>query len=271
MARPVVALLTDFGTRDHYVGTMKGVVLSVCSEASIVDITHDIAPQDVEAAAFELGAAYRYFPPATVFAVIVDPGVGSGRKAIAAAAGGYFFVAPDNGVLTAVFADVAPSEVVELSDRKYARPTISRTFEGRDRFAPAAGWIARGTALRALGPRVTTWRVIPLPSPQIDDGRVTGTVVRIDRFGNLITNITAAALATLAAPYVVILATGESLPIVETYSDMSSGDLCALVGSSGQLEIAVGNGSAAERLAATRGDHVVVSGRATIPGCHDEF
>jgi S-adenosylmethionine hydrolase len=246
-------------------------VLSVCADATLVDITHDIPPQDIESASLELAAAYRYFPPATVFVVVVDPGVGSARKALAAEAGGYFFVAPDNGVLTPIFADHAPTEVVEITERKYLQPAISRTFEGRDRFAPAAAWIARGTPLRQLGPRLTGWQVRALPRAQVSGGRVEGTVVRIDRFGNLITNITAAMIGSLTSPLTVTLGARGPIPIVGTYADVTSGEACALVGSSGHLEIAISRGSAAERFAGARGDNVVVSGRATIPGCHDEF
>src|SRR5690349_7405576 len=144
MARPIVALLTDFGTRDHYVGTMKGVMLGICAELSCVDITHDVPPHDVLAGALELAAAYRYFPVGTIFLVVVDPGVGSARRGLAAEAGDYRFVAPDNGVLTPVLDQHQPRRIVELTERRYARATVSRTFEGRDRLAPAAAWMAKG-------------------------------------------------------------------------------------------------------------------------------
>src|SRR5947207_13734338 len=128
MARPIIALLTDFGTRDHYVGAMKGVALGICPDATLVDITHDIPPHDVLTGALELAAAYKYFPSGAVFLVVVDPGVGSARRAIAAESGDFRFVAPDNGVLSAVFDEHPARRAVELSDRRYARPTISRTF-----------------------------------------------------------------------------------------------------------------------------------------------
>src|SRR6266705_1231540 len=155
MARPLIALLTDFGLRDHYAGTMKGVALGVCPDITFVDISHDIAPHDVLGGALELAAAYRYFPHGTIFLAVVDPGVGSTRYGIAADTGEYRFVAPDNGVLSVVFDQATPKRVVELSDRRYARPTISRTFEGRDRFAPAAAWLAKGVDLAGLGRPVT--------------------------------------------------------------------------------------------------------------------
>jgi hypothetical protein len=258
--RPVVALLTDFGLHDHYVGTMKGVVLSVAPEAALVDITHEVTAQDILGAALELAAAYRYFPAGSVFLVVVDPGVGSTRRAIAAEAGGYYFVGPDNGVFSAVFAESAPGLVVELTERKYARPSISRTFEGRDRFAPAAGWIAKQTSLRAFGPVVSDYCVLPLPEATIAEGVVRGEVLRVDRFGNVITNITAATLEHVARPLSVSAADRGDIPVVGTYVDVAVGDVCALVGSSGHLEIAVNGGNASRALALTRGAAVHVRG-----------
>ena len=151
MARSIVALLSDFGTRDHYVGAMKGVILGICPDATLVDISHDVPTHDVLTASVELAASYRYFPTGSIFLVVVDPGVGSARRGLAADTGDYHFVAPDNGVLTAVFQEVPPKRVVELTERRYARPTVSRTFEGRDRFAPAAAWLGKGIQLSALG------------------------------------------------------------------------------------------------------------------------
>ncbi len=142
--RPLIALLTDFGSADHYAGTMKGVMAGICPDATLIDITHDIPPHDVTAGALELAAAYRFFPVGTIFLAVVDPGVGSARRGLAVDTGDYRFVAPDNGVLTVVSRETPPKKVVELTERRYARPTVSRTFEGRDRFAPAAAWLAKG-------------------------------------------------------------------------------------------------------------------------------
>src|SRR5713226_8581782 len=189
MARPVIALLTDFGTRDHYAGTMKGVALGICPDATLVDISHEVPPHDVLAGALELAACYRYFPAGTIFLVVVDPGVGSSRRGIAADTGEYKFVAPDNGVLTVVFEETPPRKLVELTERRYARPTVSRTFEGRDRFAPAAGWLAKGIELSALGRPAGSVQRIELPHPTVTPDELTGQVLRVDRFGNLITNI----------------------------------------------------------------------------------
>src|SRR5438876_8718334 len=198
MARPVIALLTDFGTRDHYAGTMKGVALGICPDATLVDISHDVPAHDVIAGALELGAAYKYFPSGTIFLVVVDPGVGSARRGIAAEAGDYKFVAPDNGVLTAVLEEHAPKRIVELTERKYARPTVSRTFEGRDRFAPAAAWLAKGIDLAALGRSAGAIHRLAIPRPVLADGRIDGEVLRVDRFGNLVTNIDRRTFDTLA-------------------------------------------------------------------------
>src|SRR5436190_15167765 len=186
--RPVIALLSDFGTRDHYAGTMKGVMIGICPDVTFVDISHDITPHDVMEGALQLAASCRYFPAGTIFLSVVDPGVGSSRRGIAVEAGDYRFVAPDNGVLTAALRDVPPKRIVELTERRYARPTVSRTFEGRDRFAPAAAWMAKGIQLSALGRAVTSYHQIEIPQPQVAD-QLAGVVLLIDRFGNLVTNI----------------------------------------------------------------------------------
>jgi S-adenosylmethionine hydrolase len=253
MARPLIALLTDFGLRDHYAGTMKGVALGVCPDITFVDISHDIAPHDVLGGALELAAAYRYFPHGTIFLAVVDPGVGSTRHGIAADTGDYRFVAPDNGVLSVVFDQVTPKRVVELSDRRYARPTISRTFEGRDRFAPAAAWLAKGINLTALGRPAGSLVRLDVPWPRVTPEGIEGQVLRVDRFGNLITNIDDATLEKMSGAVGVTIGSRAIPRLVSTYADVSPGELCALVGSSERLEIAVNGGSAAEVLGVGRG------------------
>jgi S-adenosyl-L-methionine hydrolase (adenosine-forming) len=252
MARPLIALLTDFGLRDHYAGTMKAVALGVCPDATFVDISHEIPAHDVLGGALELSAAYRYFPVGTIFLIVVDPGVGSTRRGIAADTGDYRFVAPDNGVLTAVFDHSPPKRVVELTDRRYARPTISRTFEGRDRFAPAAAWLARGLSLSALGRTAGSLVRLEIAAPALTAEGIEGEVLRVDRFGNLITNIDQAAIEKLG-PVSVTIGSRLLARVVSTYADAPAGELCALVGSSDHLEIAVNGGSAAETLGLGRG------------------
>lgn len=263
MAKPVIAFLTDFGTRDHYAGAMKGVALGICPDATLVDISHEVPPHDVVAGALELAASYRYFPAATVFLVVVDPGVGSGRRGIAAEAGEYKFVAPDNGVLTAVFDEHAPKRVVELSERRYARPTVSRTFEGRDRFAPAAAWLAKGIELTALGRPAGNVHRLELARPVVDSSRIDGEVQRVDRFGNLITNIDRKTFDQLAKGALEIAVGGHIVSrVVSTYSDAAPGEVCALFGSSDHLEIAANGSSAARELGLERGVPVHIVRRA---------
>lgn len=260
MARPTVAFLSDFGTRDHYAGTLKAVVLTVCPDATLVDIGHEIPPHDVVAGALELAACYRYFPHGTIFLVVVDPGVGSSRRGLAAEAGDYKFVAPDNGVLSAVFDESPPKRVVELTERKYARATISRTFEGRDRFAPAAGWLAKGINLTWLGKGITDFQTLNLPKPLVSGDHIRGEVVRLDRFGNLITNIDRRTFEQLAngGPIAVLAATHAVPRVVATYAEAPPGELCALFGSTEHLEIAVNAGNAATALGLERGAEVTV-------------
>ena len=250
MSRPLIALLTDFGTSDHYVGTMKGVVLGVCPEVTLVDITHDIPPHDVRTAARQLAASYRYFPAGTVFLVVVDPGVGSARRGLAVETADYRFVAPDNGVLSAVLDETPARRVVELTERKFARPTISRTFEGRDRFAPAAAWLARGAAITTLGRGVSAPVQLTWPAVVERPDRIDGEVELVDRFGNLITNLGREVVERfLRAGAIDITIGGHPVPrLVTTYAEVDAGELCALFGSSDRLEIAVSGGSAAVRL-----------------------
>ena len=263
-ARPVIALLTDFGTRDHYVGTMRGVMLGICRDAIVVDITHDVPPQDVLTGTLELAAACRYFPAETIFLVVVDPGVGSARRAVAVEAGGWRFVAPDNGVLTAVLDQWDTTQAVELTAPQYALTTISRTFEGRDRFAPAAAWLATGVEIAALGSPVRELRRILIPSPRVTADVIEGEVLRVDRFGNLITNVDRRTLDAATGKGAVEIRIGPHAisRLVATYADVDAGGLCALVGSSEYLEVAVSGGSAADRLRVGRGAPVHLVRRA---------
>jgi S-adenosylmethionine hydrolase len=260
MARPVIAFLTDFGSRDHYAGTIKAVVLGICPDATLVDITHEVPPHDVLTAALELSACYRYFPPNTIFLVVVDPGVGSGRRGIAADTGDYRFVAPDNGVLTAVFRETPPRRVVELTERRYARPTVSRTFEGRDRFAPAAAWLAKGIDLAALGRPAGDCHQLEIPAPRVTADAIQGQVLRVDRFGNLVTNIDRSLFDKFSHDRGIEISadTHSVARLVATYADVGPKEVCALFGSTDHLEIAVNAASASEQLGLTRGAPVTI-------------
>jgi len=260
MARPVIALLTDFGLRDHYAGTMKGVALGICPDATLVDISHEIPVHDVVAGALELTASYRYFPAGTVFLVVVDPGVGSARRGIAGETAEYRFVAPDNGVLSVVFDETPPKRVVELTERRYARATVSRTFEGRDRFAPAAAWLAKGVELSALGRPAGPLHHLELPHAKVGSDEIVGEVLRVDRFGNLITNIDRRTFERLAGPELDIrIGDHRVSKVVSTYADAPAGEVCALFGSTDHLEIAANGTSAATALGLGRGAPVHIA------------
>jgi S-adenosylmethionine hydrolase len=258
--RPVIAFLTDFGSADHYAGTMKGVVLGICPEVTLVDISHDIPAHDVLEGALQLAAACRYFPPGTIFVAVVDPGVGSVRRGIAAETGDYRFVAPDNGLLTAALRDLPPKRIVELTERRYARPTVSRTFEGRDRFAPAAAWLAKGIQLAALGRPVQDYVRLDLAGAEVEGDTLRGRVVRVDRFGNLITSLDRRALEKFAEGHAIgIVIEGRPVDrVVATYAEMAPGEVCALYGSTDHLEFAEAGASAASRLGLARGAEVIV-------------
>lgn len=259
MAKSLIALLTDFGTRDHYVGVMKGVMLSINPDATLVDLSHDLPPHDIAAAAEELASTYRYYPAGTVFLVVIDPGVGSARRGLAAEAGDWRFVAPDNGVLTGVFQDAPPKRVVELTERRYARPTVSRTFEGRDRFAPAAAWLSKGVHLPALGRPLTDYVMLKLPRPTLDGATLSGVVSRIDRFGNVITNMDRKSCERLTDGVGTLRLTvgGHTIDrIVSTYVEIGADEIAALFGSTDHLECAMRAERAADRLGVRVGDVV---------------
>jgi S-adenosyl-L-methionine hydrolase (adenosine-forming) len=246
-AGPLIAILTDFGTAGHYVASMKGVMLGICPGAVLVDITHEIPAHDVRAAGWVLRACVRDFPPGTVFLVVIDPGVGTSRRALAVEAGGYMFVGPDNGVLAPAVEALGPRVIVSLDAPGFARPSASRTFEGRDRFGPAAAWIAAGTPLPRMGQLVSGYATLEVPRPVCDVDRIRGEVVMVDRFGNLITNIerTVCDTAAQGRTAVVFLDCIRVGQIGETYGDVASGKPCALFGSTGCLEVAIREGSAA--------------------------
>jgi S-adenosylmethionine hydrolase len=219
----------------------------------------------VAGGALELSACYRYFPAGTIFLAIVDPGVGTSRRGIAAEAGEYKFVAPDNGVLSVVFEETPPRRVVELTERRYARPTISRTFEGRDRFAPAAAWLAKGSELTALGRPAGNIQRLDLPKPRVEGDAIEGKIVRVDRFGNLITNIDRKTFEKVVTSGGLAIRVGdrEISKVVSTYGDAAPGEVCALFGSSDHLEVSANGGNAASLLALDRGAPVHVRRQTT--------
>lgn len=243
---PILTLLTDFGTADGYVAEIKGVLLSAVPHATLVDISHDIPPQDVEAARLAVARYWRRFPAGTVHLVVVDPGVGTARPALAVQAEGRVLLGPDNGVLSPAL--LMPGvRVVSIPVPAGASPT----FHGRDVFAPAAAAIARGTSLDGIGTPARSPVIRRTPEPvRDDDGVLRGEVITVDRFGNLVTNF-------IAVRAGVVEIAGRAIPLRRTYGDVPPGELVAIIGSSGLLEVAVRDGSAARALGLGRGAPVV--------------
>ncbi|OGL05760.1 MAG: hypothetical protein A3I03_10345 [Candidatus Rokubacteria bacterium RIFCSPLOWO2_02_FULL_68_19] len=259
---PIITLTTDFGTRDPFVGAMKGVILGIAPDARLVDLTHEIAPHDVLEGALALEAAAGFFPPGTVHLAVMDPGVGSSRRPLAVAAQGQFFVGPDNGLFSFALAGQGWSAVC-LEAAAYRPPRVSRTFHGRDVFAPAAAHLALGTPLPNFGRAVTDPVLIPWPTARRQGDGLVGEVVHADRFGNLVTSVRAADLEALGpAEALVVELEGEEVgSIVGCFADIPAGGAGALVGGSDRLEIAVREGSAAASTGARRGSRISVRKR----------
>jgi len=256
---PLITLLTDFGTIDPFIGQMKGVIAMRCPQANVIDLTHAIEPQDVPGAGYVLADSWRFFPPGTIHVAVVDPGVGSARRIIAAAVDDQLLIAPDNGLLSAVFADVPPREVRVLENPDLFLKSISNTFHGRDKFAPAAGLLAAGLKFEDAGAAIDDWHTLDLPQPTVaDDGTVTGQVILIDRFGNLITNIRGPRLPMMP---VIEIADQTIEGMQRAYTAAAPGQPLAIISSAGRLEIAVNQGSAAEQLNATMNATVTVQSK----------
>jgi S-adenosylmethionine hydrolase len=266
----LITLTTDFGTADGYVGAMKGVIASLAPETRVLDLTHEIPPQDVRSAAFALYRAVPYFPRGAVHCVVVDPGVGTPRRPLAVKVENeQYLVGPDSGVFTLFcppFADADP-EAVETSESRWWRDGAepSSTFHGRDVFASVAAHLARMVAsgppdLSLFGPRVSGLARFEFPAPVEERGAYRGEVVHVDHFGNAVTNLPERWVDHAHGP-VVVEAGGKSMPVVRTYSDVRVGELCGLVGSAGWLEVACRAGSAADRLGLGPGIPVVLRRR----------
>jgi S-adenosylmethionine hydrolase len=253
----LVTLTTDFGTRDGYVAEMKAVILGLARDVQFVDVTHEIAPQAVRDAALVLEIAPA-FPPGTIHLAVVDPGVGTDRRGLVVAAGGHVYVGPDNGVFTAALSTEG-WEAFALAAADLRRPIVSRTFHGRDVFAPAVAHLALGVPPARFGPPVSDPVRLRWPVPRIGAGWVGGEVLHVDRFGNLVTSLTAREVGELAGPVTVTLR-GARLRLVETYAELARHEAGALIGSAGRLEIAVREGRADSRLRAGPGTRIVLRG-----------
>lgn len=257
----IITLTTDFGQQDGFVGTMKGVILGICPSAQLVDITHDIPPQNILAGAFALWRAWAFFPAGTIHVAVVDPGVGTTRRSLAARLGSHFFVGPDNGLFTPIYEDAEkngwPMEFVHLTNQAYFLPNVSQTFHGRDIFSPVAAHLAAGVPLADLGPALHDPVRIPLPKPERTASGWRAHVTVVDRFGNCATDLPAAAVA--GSPNVTFRLRGREVRgLSPSYGHRLPGELVALVDSENFIEIAVVNGSAAQVLGAQVGDVVEV-------------
>ena len=239
----IITLTTDFGAGDHYVGVMKGVIAGINPSAVVIDITHGIEAYNIAEAAFKLHASYSYFPEGAIHVAVIDPGVGSARRAIAAEAGGYRFVGPDNGVFSMIFDKFGVDRMARITNPEFMLPTVSATFHGRDIFAPAAAHLSKGIALEELGDVLTSYKSLDVPEAHDGGDVITGRAIYADRFGNLVTNIPGSVITNSAGVRAGDV-TINSLSV--NYADGKEGELIALVGSSGFLEISVNKGSAFE-------------------------
>jgi S-adenosylmethionine hydrolase len=261
----ILTLLTDFGLFDAYVGIMKGAIASINPALSVIDLTHEIPPQDIAAARFNLMNAYPYFPEGTVHVAVVDPGVGSTRRAIALRLFQGFLVGPDNGLFSGVLDHHPPIAAVELTESQYWRtPQPSRTFHGRDLFAPVGAHLASGIPLEAFGPSIALDSLVQLSFSawRQTGNEITGCIQYSDRFGNLITNIPGEAIRGYSG---LLRVESAQIPIRTAYSDGAPGELLALIGSHGWVEVAVNGGSAWERLRSGVNSRVSIMLKNTYP------
>ncbi len=254
---PIITLLTDFGTRDHYVAVMKGVILSIAPQAQLIDITHQVDSANILSAAYLLAHTAAWFPDGTIHLAVVDPGVGSDRRIIAGRWGKQVIVAPDNGLVSVVHRGAGADEIHEVTNSQYFLGELSHTFHGRDIMAPVVAHLANGVPLSSLGPAIDQPCVVDVPQPEARAGELIGQVIHIDRFGNLVSNITAAQYHEFQAASIHIKdrVIGS---LVRTYADVSVGRPLAVIGSSNMLEISINRGSARDELEVEVGENVVL-------------
>ncbi|HZS12067.1 MAG TPA: SAM-dependent chlorinase/fluorinase [Nitrospirales bacterium] len=259
----VVTLLTDFGDRDYFVASMKGVILNINSQARIVDLSHGVRPQDIEEGAHLLSACYHYFPDGTVHIAVVDPGVGTTRRALLVTTSRYFFLAPDNGILTYALEQETGIEVRAIENKQYRLDADGATFDGRDLFAPSAAWLTRGQPPGSYGPMIRDMVKLPVQAPDWKDGAMVGQIVYVDRFGNLISNLTPLQIKEVQGAHrrdtVTVRIGGATIEgLSPSYEQGEASEPHALINSNGRIEVYVKNGNAAERLGVGRGERISV-------------
>ncbi len=263
MANAIITLTTDYGTDDHLVGSLKGVILKINPEVTIVDISHHVTAFDLLDGALTIGAAYSYFPPKTIHIVVVDPGVGTERRPLLVSAQNQYFIAPDNGVLSLIYEREQSNLVVRHANAEhyYLQP-LSNTFHGRDVFAPVAAWLSKGWQTPAMGDEIQDYKKMALPRPKAGDAGLKGLVLKIDSFGNLVTNFRAEDLPSGAQTDGALkmqVGTQAVSRLVDTFARGKADEPVAYIGSSGYLEIAINKGNASRKLAIGRGAPVVLT------------
>lgn len=270
--RPIITLTTDFGTTDHFVGAMKGVILDIVPDAQIIDICHSVQAFDVLDGALTISQAYSYFPNRTVHVVVVDPGVGTARRPILASSDKYHFVAPDNGVLSLVYAREERMHVRHITSEHYFMQPVSNTFHARDIFSPVAAYLAKEVDSLKFGDEIDDYVRFNAPKPKpVDQNRIRGVVLKVDRFGNLITNITPQDVPVLfgddAQKFKIIVGSREITEMHSAYAEGAPGEVFGVLGSMGFLEIAANRGAAAQITGAGKGNEVsIVLGEAAAAG-----
>lgn len=262
--RPIITLTTDFGLSDHFVGTIKGVILAISPEIEIVDISHSVQAFDVLDGALTIAQSYSYFPSGTVHLVVVDPGVGTARRPILVSSDRHHFVAPDNGVLSMVYAREERLHIRHVTAEHYSLQPISNTFHARDIFAPVAAWLAKGVESEKFGDEITDFVRFNPPKPKSVNGNMLrGVILKVDRFGNLVTNITPQDAPMLfgakPTPFKMVVGKHEITEIHPNYSEGAPGEVFGILGSMGYLEIAANRGSAARIVGSGKGSEVTIS------------
>ena len=254
-----ITLTTDFGTSDWFVGTMKGVIGGIAPAARVVDLTHAVPPGDIRAGAFALAAAYHFFPRGTIHVAVVDPGVGSARKAIAVRTTKYLFIGPDNGLLSWALRKEKVGSIHAIENPAWFLQPLSRTFHGRDLFAPVAGHLSRGVPIAKLGPRLNNFVRLPWPEPRVTRRGIEGEILYIDQFGNAITNIDTGVLDRLGKGKTFVYRAGKRLcPVGSFYEAVATGFPVAVLGSSNLLEISINGGNAEKTLRLGLGEKVLL-------------
>ncbi len=267
MSKPIITLLTDFGTKDHYVASMKGVILRINPQCRLIDISHHVVPHDIQDGAWILANAFSYFPKGTIHLSVVDPGVGSPRKPVLLVTPNYFFIGPDNGLFGLVAQRERVKQLVVLTKKEYFLPNASMTFHGRDIFAPVAAHLSLGVKPSAFGYKTRSLKELEVQRPIVKDGELSGEILHVDTFGNLVSNIDEGKLFQFiqGRPFLIRVGNKGIHELKSGYWEGKKGEPIALIGSGGFLEISVREGNAQKMLKARRGDPIQVTTKSQAP------